>query len=276
MITHQDFDLQVPAGRLHARRFGAETGRLVLGIPGLSANLVSMSAVAEAVPMVALDLRGRGLSETTPPGSYGWDAHAADVLAAAGELGAPRFGIVGWSMGAFVAMAAAAQAPERIERLALIDALGEVDRTVVNLIQMSVNRLDAVYPSLESYLELARATGLIAPWDPLWDEYFAYELRPVSGGVSSRTNKAAVSEDFAHGDTHDPAAYWPALKMPVLVLRAKRPMLEAVGGHVIDPALLERFRAAVPHAEVREIDANHYSIGTHADTRAALREFFAS
>jgi hypothetical protein len=64
--------------------------------------------------------------------------------------------------------------------------------------------------------------------------------------------------------------------MPVLVLRAKRPMLESVGGHVIDPALLERFRAALPHAQVREIDANHYSIGTHADTRAALREFFGS
>jgi len=39
-----------------------------------------------------------------------------------------RFGIVGWSMGAFVAMAAAAQAPDRIQRLALVDALGEVDR----------------------------------------------------------------------------------------------------------------------------------------------------
>jgi len=274
MITHQDFDLQVPAGRLHARRFGAESGRLVLGIPGLSANLVSLSAVAEAVPMVALDLRGRGLSETTPPGTYGWDAHAADVLAAADQLGGRRFGIVGWSMGAFVAMAAAAQAPGRIERLALIDALGEVDGTVVSLIQISVNRLDAVYPSLEAYLELARSTGLIAPWDPMWDEYFAYELRPVAGGVSSRTSKAAVSEDFAHGDTHDPAVYWPALQMPVLVLRARRPMLEGVGGHVIEPAVLERFQAAVPHAEVQEIDANHYSIGTHPDTAAALRRFF--
>jgi pimeloyl-ACP methyl ester carboxylesterase len=276
MITHQDFDLQVPAGRLRARRFGAEGGHLVLGIPGLSANLVSLSALAEAVPMVALDLRGRGLSETTAPGTYGWDAHAADVLAAADELGARRFGIVGWSMGAFVGMAAAAQAPDRIERLALVDALGAVDEVVVNLIRMSVNRLDAVYPSLEAYLELARSTGLIAPWDPLWDQYFAYELRSVAGGVSSRTSKAAVSEDFAQAATQDPALYWPALKMPVLVLRAARPMLASVGGHVIDPGVLESFRAAVPHAEVQEIDANHYSIGTHSDTAAALREFFAS
>ena len=52
-------------------------------------------------------------------------------------------------------------------------------------------------------------------------------------------------------------------------------MLESVGGHVIDPALLERFRAAVPHAQVREIDANHYGIGTHPDTKTALADFFA-
>jgi len=275
MITSQDFDLQVPAGRLHARRFGSPSGSPVLGIPGLTANLVSLSAIAEAVPMVALDLRGRGFSETTPPGTYGWDAHARDVLAAADLLDMERFGIMGWSMGAFVAMAAAAQAPERIQRLALIDALGEVDKTVVNLVQMSVNRLDAVYPSLEAYLELARSTGLIAPWDPLWDQYFAYELRPVAGGVASRTSKAAVNEDFAHGDTHDPAAYWPALEMPVLVLRAGRPMLESVGGHVVSPAVLEKFRRAVPHARVVEIDANHYSIGTHPDTAAVLHRFFA-
>jgi pimeloyl-ACP methyl ester carboxylesterase len=275
MITQEDFEIRVPGGRLHARRLGPEGGRLVLGIPGLSANLVSLTILGEAVPMVGLDLRGRGLSEATPPGTYGWEAHARDVLAAAGELDADGFDIVGWSMGAFVAMAAARQAPERIGRLALIDAVGQVDDVVVGLVRMSVNRLDAVYPSVAAYLELARSTGLITPWDPLWDRYFEYELQPVEGGVAARTSKDAVSEDFAYGETHDPAEYWPALRMPVLVLRAKRPMLESVGGHVIDRAVLEQFRAAVPHAEVVEVDANHYTIGTHPEAAAALRRFLS-
>ena len=43
-MVAQDFDLQVPAGRLHARRFGAESGRLVLGIPGLSLEFLTESA----------------------------------------------------------------------------------------------------------------------------------------------------------------------------------------------------------------------------------------
>jgi pimeloyl-ACP methyl ester carboxylesterase len=271
----EDLDLTLPGGRLHARRFGNHPGGLVLGIPGLTANLVSMTAIAEVVPMVALDLRGRGLSETTPPGTYGWEAHAADVLAAADALGAPRFSIVGWSMGAFVGMAAASMAGARIERLALIDAVGAVDDTVVRLIQMSVNRLDAVYPSVQAYLDLARSTGLISPWSRLWEEIFEYELQPVAGGVRARTSKPAVSEDFAISALRDPAEFWPYLTMPVLVVRAGRPMLEGAGGDVIDPAVLRRFQKAVPHAEVVEVDANHYGIAAHPEALAALRRFFA-
>jgi pimeloyl-ACP methyl ester carboxylesterase len=271
----EDLDLSLPGGRLHARRFGDQGTGLVLGIPGLSANLVSMTAIAEVVPMVALDLRGRGLSETTPPGTYGWEAHAADVLAAADALGAPRFSIVGWSMGAFVGMAAASMAAARIERLVLIDAVGAVDDTVVQLIQISVNRLDAVYPSVRAYLELARSTGLISPWSELWEQYFEYELQPVAGGVRARTSKAAVSEDFAISGRRDPALFWPHLTMPVLVVRAARPLLEGAGGHVIDPAVLGRFRTTVPHAEVVEVDANHYGIGAHPDTLEAVGRFFA-
>ena len=271
-----DLDLQLPGGRLHARRFGDGGDPLVLGVPGLSANLVSMTAIAEVVPMVALDLRGRGLSETTGPGTYGWEAHARDVLAAADALGADRFAIVGWSMGAFVGMAAAALAGQRIERLVLVDALGPVDQTVASLIQVSVNRLDAIYPSLEAYLELARSTGLISPWSTLWDQYFEYELQPVAGGVRARTSKAAVSEDFAIALNRDASELWPHLTMPVLVVRASRPLLPGAGGHVIDPATMRDFRAAVPGAEVVDVDANHYGIGAHPDTLEAIRRFFAA
>jgi len=275
VIAQKDVDLQLPSGRLRARRFGPEDAPLVLGVPGLTSNLVSLTAIAEVQPMLALDLRGRGFSETTGPGTYGWDAHAQDLLAVADRLGAERFAIVGWSMGAFVAMATAAQAPERVERLVLIDALGEVDEVVVNLIRMSVNRLGAVYPSLEAYLELVRSTGLVTPWNALWERVFEYELRPVPGGVSARTDRAAVNEDFEYSQTHDPTRYWSALTMPVLLLRAARPLLESAGGVLVPPAVRDRFRAEVPQATVIEIDANHYGIGAHPDTVRAVRAFFA-
>lgn len=272
----RDVDLQVSGGRLRARRFGDGGHPLVVGIPGLTANLVSLERLGEAQPMVGLDLRGRGRSDVTAPGTYGWDNHARDVLGAATALGADRFRIVGWSMGAFVGMAAARQAGARIDRMVLIDALGPVAEPVVNLIRMSVNRLGAVYPSIDEYLDLVRSTGLIDPWDESWDRYFRYELQPVEGGVSSRTSRAAVEEDIEYGErAQDPESYWAALTMPTLLIRAARPLVPGTDADVVSPRLLERFRAAVPGAEIAEVDANHYGVGTHPETARLVREFLA-
>ena len=277
MVTDErDLDLQVPGGRLRARRFGDGGRPLVIGIPGLTANLVSLERLGAAQPMVGLDLRGRGMSDVTERGTYGWDNHARDVLAAATALGADRFRIVGWSMGAFVGMAAARQAGDRIEKMVLIDALGPVSEQVVNLIRMSVNRLGTVYPSLEEYLKLVRSTGLIDPWDESWDRYFAYELQEVEGGVTSRTSRDAIEEDIEHGErAQDPEPYWRALTMPTLVVRATRPLVPGTDADLITPRLLERFRETVPAAEIAEVDANHYGVGTHPETARLVREFLA-
>lgn len=271
----EEFDLDLPAGRLHARRYGVETERLVIGVPGLSANQVSMERLADAVPMVAVDPRGRGLSEVTAPGTYGWPAHARDVLEVATRLGHERFGVVGWSMGAGIGMVVAQLAPERLERLVLIDAVSPVPLDAGDLVRLSVSRLGTVYPSLEEYLRLARATGLIDPWDELWDRYYAYEMRPVEGGVVARTDAGAVDEDFTYGERADWTSLWPALTMPTLLLRATRPFLPGTAAYVITDEWLERFRSEVPAARVVEVDANHFTIGTDPESVRAIREFFA-
>ena len=271
----RDLDLEVPGGRLRARRHGGGGEPLLLGIPGLTANLVSLERIASVQPMVALDLRGRGHSEVTGPGTYGWENHAADVLAAATALGASRFHLLGWSMGAYVAMAVARREPGRVAALVLIDAVGPVDEEVVRLVRLSVDRLGTVHPSLPEYLALVRATGLIDPWDAIWERYFAYELAAVPGGVRARTARAAVEEDIAYGESiTDPAPYWAALDMPVLLVRAARPLAPGGSAFVITPELRDQFQAAVPGAEIVDVDANHYGVGTHPDTLRAVSGFF--
>src|SRR5437588_12215473 len=90
-------DISLPSGRLHAQRFGPATAPLVLCVPGLSANMKSFDFLGERIgasgtlQLVALDLRGRGKSDVTPPGSYGWQSHARDLFGVADALGAERF-----------------------------------------------------------------------------------------------------------------------------------------------------------------------------------------
>ncbi len=279
LSTGRDFDLRLPSGRLRARRFGSANAPLALCLPGLSANLASFDFLAERIAgerlqVVALDLRGRGRSETTGPGTYGWPNHARDAFAAADALGAERLSLIGQSMGGAVAMQAAATDASRIERIVLLDICGVPDPASAAAIGASVNRLGQVAPSTESYVQAVRRLGLIDPWSDYWDRYFAYELEPVEGGVRSRSDREAVLEDAAYGEAHPPYPLWASLSMPVLLLRATREILPGMG-RIVSDTDRRRFPAEVASASVVDIDANHYTVNTADASVAAIRRFFA-
>jgi 3-oxoadipate enol-lactonase len=278
LATATEFDLQLPSGRLHAQRFGPPDAPLALCVPGLSANLKEFDFLGERIAgdslqVVALDLRGRGQSDVTAPGSYGWPSHARDVFAAADALEAGSFSLIGHSMGGLVAMAAAEQNAERLERVVLIDIAGAPDETSLGPIAMSVNRLGTLYPSTEFYIEAVKKLGLIEPWNEYWDRYFKYELEPVEGGVRARSNKDAVLEDSAYGSTHDIYPFWSSLTMPVLLVYATREIMPGLG-RIVRPADRERFERDVPGSTVADVEANHYTVVTVDETVAAIRGFF--
>jgi 3-oxoadipate enol-lactonase len=82
--------------------------------------------VAELVPghrVVRCDLRGYGHTPLEPGASY---SDAGDVLALLDELGVEGCALVGASYGGWVALQVASAAPERVERLVLLDPLAEV------------------------------------------------------------------------------------------------------------------------------------------------------
>ncbi len=286
-VDSSEFDLELASGRLHARRHGPVDAPLVIGIPGLSANLMSFEFIGErlaaaGLQLVALDLRGRGNSDVTAVGSYGWVNHAADVFAAADALGAERFSLIGHSMGAAVAMAAAAQNATRLERVVLIDLCGVPDSATAGPIGASISRLGTVYPSTEAYLDLVRGVGTINPWSSYWEQYFTYELQPAEGGVTARTSAAAVMEDamfgsgaFAFGDDAGVYGLWHSLTMPVLALRATREMVPGTG-FILSARDAGRFPDKVPASLVTEIDANHFTIVTTDETVTAIKRFFGA
>lgn len=282
----QEFDLELPSGRFHAQRFGNQDGHLVVFLPGLSANMKGFDFLCERLVrddlhLVAVDMRGRGRSEVTPPGTYGWVNHAKDVFAIADALGARRFSLVGMSMGGAVAMVCAWMEAARIERIALLDICGAPDEAANGPILAAVSRLGAVYPSVEAYLALVRQIGTVEPWSDYWERYFRYELEEVEGGVTARSNPAAVMEDglfgagaFAFGDDAGVYALWRSLSMPVLLLRASRELLPGFG-RIVSDRDRERFAREVSSAEVVDVDANHYGINTHEDSASAIAAFLA-
>ena len=225
--------------------------------------------------MLAPDLRGRGRSDITPPGTYGLLAHARDVIALADDAGAERFDVVGWSMGAIVGMevahlvrpaAAAARADRprrrrrprgdrRRPRRPGPPRRGRADRRATTC--------DAI-----------RAAGAATPWDEHWEAYYAYELGPVDGGFSPTTDRAACTEDLDRGLAEvDPPRLWGELRMPVLLVRANEPL---GGGAVVPEAERDRLRDAVPGLGVVESERNHFGVITDPATSHAIAAFLGA
>ncbi len=111
--------------RVHYRAAG--NGPPLLLVHGYLVSQRSWDAVLPALAgrfaTIALDLPGHG--ESDRPGSYPYtlDAYAHTVLGLLDALGLGRVRLCGHSFGASVALAAAARAPERIERLVAVSPI---------------------------------------------------------------------------------------------------------------------------------------------------------
>lgn len=268
--------MKLASGEVAVEVSGAEHGQTVIAIPGLSANLRSFDVVFAGLDdarhrKVAFDPRGRGRSQKTPPGSYGWPSHARDILEIADRLGAETFDLIGWSMGAWIAMVVAKQAPERVRRVVLIDAAGLPEESIKVPVYAGLDRLATVFPSREAFLSIARTLPHYQPFEP-WERLFDYELIDVDGGVGFRTQKDAPWEDEHYRLSQDPYELWKALTMPVLLLRAAQPIPPNFGFLITRPDY-ERFLREVPTAEGAEIEANHYNIAMQAEAANAIARF---
>lgn len=274
----EDFDIAVPGGHLRAHRFGPANGRLVICVPGISANSrwfdrLGEHLAARGYHVVALDLRGRGYSSVSPPGTYGFANHARDVYAIARALGATSFDFVGHSMGAYVGMEAGAAGEHApLRKLVLIDGLGVPRLAAVLAIVRNLKRLDRDYDSPESYVGSVRNLGLVRHWNAYWQRAYEYELVEEAGRFRSRTHRAPVFEDIDYGYRHDARRLWRKLRMPVLAMRATQPLVGR-SGYIVTACDLRNFAHISPRATIAEIHANHYDIVMHDHTLSTIRGF---
>lgn len=276
MAAH-DFYLQLDSGRVRTRRIGSPNAPLVLFLHGLSAHLHAFDHIAErlAAPdrqLVTLDLRGRGRSEVTPPGTYGLEAHCRDVLQAASLLEAPLFDLVGWSMGAQIAIGVANRAPDRIRRIVLIDHTGIAPPDAAAQARKGLARLDVVVKSPAAYVAAFQAASGISPWSAFWDHYFQYELGPQGKGFKATTSKLACLEDLVEFQRYDWSELWSGLTMPVLLVRCLLPLN---GSCFVTDDLRDRLRHTISQLRIVEVASDHNTVMSNEHTSTAIDEFLA-
>ncbi|HXZ36594.1 MAG TPA: alpha/beta hydrolase [Thermodesulfobacteriota bacterium] len=242
-------------------------GKDILAVHGLTANCRCWDAIARSVAprhrFLAMDLRGRGLSDK-PAAGYSIDIHARDILYLLDHLGLKQVVLMGHSLGAFISLVFAARYPERVTRLILVDGGGKLnaDHTarVFAGIKTSLERLGKVFSSFDAYAGILRKAPFLQPWSQALENYFRYEVENVPGGVRPRIRPETIQEEIVNLTRLDVSHFYPQVHCPVLILRATEGVLYP-DDILLPEDVVQRMVREIPKARRVDVEkTNHYSI----------------
>jgi lipase len=259
-------DRHVPSSPLHVHAVGPEDGLPVLALHGVTGHSARWRVLAEALPevrLIAVDLRGHGRSPWAPP--WRIEQHVADALAVLDDLGLVRVAVAGHSFGGAIAVHLARTAPERVERLVLLDpAIGLDPQDMLETAEAS--RADESYPDVAT----ARADRA-QRWEGIADELVDAEIADhlVPDGDRWRYRYCGAAAVVAWSEMARPALTPPA-GTPTLLLPAAK-------AEFVDPAWVDACRAELGDAlRVAEIDAGHMVyLERTAEVADHMRRFLA-
>jgi lipase len=268
-----ELDVPRPDGTLRVLRWGRGP-RHAVALHGITASAAAWLPVAEALPtewsLFAVDLRGRGHSGELP-GPYGFGRHAEDVLAAVDHLGLEQPVLAGHSLGAYLALLIADQAPGTFAGLLLAD--GGLPQPVPDGVDLdalldaglgpALARLRETYPSVEAYFDFWRAhPAMKDAWNEYLEYYLRYDLTGEDGVLRSRVSEQAARADGREllGAGERLGAALRGLGRPVRLLTAPAGMFGQPPG-MLPPELCEYWAAQAPMLTVETVPgANHYTL----------------
>lgn len=293
MMTHRysTIDVPVDGGRLHAGIWDpievAEGAAVptVLAIHGVTSSHLVWPHVVAQLPhtrIIAPDLRGRGASRDLA-GEGGMAAHARDMIAVLEALSIESLPVIGHSMGGFVSVVLAHLAPQRVERLVLIDgglplnapAGLDPEDLVQAILGPTAARLSMRFASVSEYLDFWRDhPAFRGAWTPVLEDYFAYDLVPDGNELRPATSLRTTKEDTV--DMNTGSALPEALAAlgdwgrPVLFTTVPRGLQDDTPG-LYPPAHVESLLPQFPSVRHLELpDLNHYTVVLGTDGAAAI------
>lgn len=249
---------------LHVHVFGPDDGRPVLALHGVTGHALRWAVLAEQLPelrVFAVDLRGHGHSPWTPP--WGFEQHVADAVSVLDAHGLDRVPVLGHSFGGAIALHLARAAPERVERLVLVDpALGLDPQDLLETAEEACVG--------ESYPDLASARAERAKrWEGIPNALVDAEIEHhlVEDGGRWRYRYSTPATVAAWSEMARPAITPPS-DMPTLLLPAAKV-------DYVNPVWVERLRAELgERLVVQEMDTAHMVyLEQPVETAAAIRTF---
>jgi pimeloyl-ACP methyl ester carboxylesterase len=270
--------------RLHARDYAGAAGEArlpVICLHGLTRNARDFEDVAPAIAamgrrVLAVDVRGRGLSDWSPdPSAYIVPTYVGDVAAMTQALGVSRAVFVGTSMGGLITMALATMAPELVAGAVINDIgpeLSPVGLARIAAYTGAATKIDTWYEAIDYTRRInAAAFPNYTPQD--WAA-FARRI------FCERDGKPAPDYDPDISATlkATPANAAPPDLWPLFERLAQRPLLLVRGelSDLLDAETSDRMRDLAPGMRFAQVEGvGHAPMLTEPKARSAIESFLA-
>ena len=269
-MSHEGETMATESAKLHTVSWGdPDADDTALLVHGLTGRADAFRALAERLEsgglvgwrLLAVDLRGRGDTGRVE-GPAGIPTHAADLVALMDEEGLEKTVVVGHSLGAMIGVYLAANHPERVKGLVLVDGGSDVTGEIDALLTPAHERLKPTYPSREAYVERVRGLPIFeGRWDERLERYFASDVRPAEGGWRHHADLETVGEDRERMHGFSLSELWPKVTCPTLVLLSTVGLVGPEEGFILPPDDARRMRETIPDCALVEVEnTNHFDI----------------
>ncbi len=219
--------------RLHYRDYSGPLEKPpILCIPGLTRNARDFEPAADRYAgdwrVIAVDLRGRGLSAHDPdPSRYTPHHYVADILKLLDQLGIADAVFFGTSLGAICTMLLASTDSDRIAGAMLNDIGPEIDQAGIDRIGGFVGREVAFEDWEQAISVLAERNREVFPkWGPgEWDRFARRIMHEAPDGIRFQYDMR-IADNFRAATEGPQGANWSLYEClagrPVLILRGSR------------------------------------------------------
>ena len=236
--------------RLHYRDYPGQAGKTpLLCLHGLTRNSRDFAELAEHVApgrrVIALDFRGRGLSDYDPlPARYTPLTYAGDVIGLLDELEIDRAVFLGTSLGGLVTMLIAATAPQRLAASILNDVGPELTNAGLDRIRSYVGK-DVRFDSWDSAAEAIAENNRRVPESYTHADWvkMAHRVCREENGIIRFDYDMAIAVPFEAQGATPSVDMWPLFgalgRHPLLVIRGER-------SDLLDATALARMHEVVP------------------------------
>ncbi len=276
----QDKYIEINGCRLHYLEGGALGAPPLFMVHGLTREAHSFDPVfdllGERFRCLAVDVRGRGLSEWSAPETYNVPQYRDDMLALLDALGLESVDYLGTSMGGIIAMASAVKEPGRFLRVALNDIGPVIEKAGSARIQGHLDSIPEHFASYEDALayEIGRFPWLAdRPREVVDAQYRHMIVRGEDGSCRFHYDPGirlgrAVAPMAAREQQDRSWAGFRALACPLLLIRG-------ADTDLLSKDTVAEMQAAQPGMTVADVPGvGHAPSLSEPASRAALEAFF--